>query len=51
MELIEELSKETGWSEEEVMDEIKNLDKEPSTLVYKRLFEEYYKEALKLNLS
>ena len=50
MELIEELSKETGWSEEEVMDEIKNLDKEPSTLVnkYKRLFEEYYKEAKEL---
>jgi len=50
MEWIDELSKETGWSEEEVMDEIKNLDKDPSTLVnkYKRLFEEYYKEAKEL---
>jgi len=50
MELIVELSKETGWSVDAVMDEIKNLDKEPPSLAnkYKRLFEEYYKEAKEL---
>jgi len=50
MEWIDELSKETGWSADAVMDEIKNLDKEPSTRVerYQKLFEEYYKEAKEL---
>ena len=47
---INELSKEIGWSLDDVMDEIKNLDKEPSTQEerYKQLFEKYYQEALKL---
>ena len=44
------LSKETGWSVEDIMDEIKNLDKKPSSQAekYKQLFEKYYEEALKL---
>jgi len=47
---IDELSKETGWSVDAVMDEIKNLDKEPSTRVekYQKIFDEYYKEAKEL---
>ena len=50
MDWIDELSKETGWSVDAVMDEIKNLDKEPSTRIekYQKLFEEYYKEAKEL---
>lgn len=47
---INELSKEIGWSAEDTMDEIKNLDKEPSSQIerYRQLFEKYYNEALKL---
>jgi len=47
---INELSKEIGWSAEDAMDEIKNLDKEPSSQIerYRQLFEKYYNEALKL---
>ena len=47
---INELSKEIGWSVDDVMDEIKNLDKEPSSQAekYRQLFEKYYEEALKL---
>jgi len=50
MEWIEEISKETGWSVDAVMDEIKNLDKEPSSSLetYQKLFDEYYKEAKEL---
>jgi len=50
MEWIDELSKEIGWSADAVMDEIKNLDKEPSSRVekYQKIFEEYYKEAKEL---
>ena len=50
MEWIDELSKEIGWKADAVMDEIKNLDKEPSSRVekYQKLFEEYYKEAKEL---
>jgi len=50
MEWIDELSKETGCSVDAVMDEIKNLDKEPSTRVekYQKIFDEYYKEAKEL---
>jgi len=48
--LIDELSKETGWSVEDIMDEIKDLDKEPSSLVnkYQKLFEKYFNESLEL---
>jgi len=37
-------------SAEDTMDEIKNLDKEPSSQIerYRQLFEKYYNEALKL---
>jgi len=47
---IDELSKETGWSVDDVVDEIKNLDKEPFTRVekYQKIFDEYYKEAKEL---
>ena len=50
MEWIDELSKELGWSVDAVMDEIKNLDKEPSTRVerYQKIFDEYYREAKEL---
>jgi len=50
LQLIDELSKETGWSVEDIMDEIKDLDKEPSTSVdkYQKLFEKYFNEALEL---
>ena len=50
MDWIDELSKETGWSVDAVMDEIKNLDKEPSSRVekYQKTFDEYYKEAKEL---
>jgi len=47
---IDEISKETGWGVEDVMDEIKDLDKSPLMLVdkYQRLFEKYFKEAFEL---
>jgi len=50
MDWIEEISKETGWSPDAVMDEIKNFDKEPSSRVekYQKTFDEYYKEAKEL---
>jgi len=50
LQLIDELSKETGWSVKDIMDEIKDLDKEPSTSVdkYQKLFEKYFNEALEL---
>jgi len=39
---IKELVEATGWSVEDVMDEIKNLDKDPSTRVgkYQKIFED-----------
>jgi len=50
MEWIEEISKESGWSVDDVVDEIKNADKEPSSRIeiYQRMFEEYYNEAKEL---
>ncbi|QXJ32094.1 PaREP1 family protein [Saccharolobus shibatae] len=48
--LIKSLSYETGWSRDDIMDEIKNLDKDPRQRIeiYKKIFEEYYEEAIKL---
>ena len=50
LQIIDELSKETGWSVEDIMNEIKDLDMEPSSLVdkYQKLFEKYLNEALEL---
>jgi len=47
---IEEISKEAGWSVGDVIDEIRNVDKEPSSHIekYQRMFEEYYSEAKEL---
>jgi len=47
---IKELVEETGWSVDEVMDEIKNLDKDPSTRVdkYQKIFEDCYMKAKEL---
>jgi len=43
---IEEISKESGWSMDDVVDEIKNVDKAPSSRIekYQKMFEEYYNE-------
>ena len=50
LQLIDELCKETGWTAKDIMDEIKDLDKEPLTLVdkYQKLLEKYFNEALEL---
>jgi len=42
------LSKATGWSLEDVMDENKNLDKDPSTCVgkYQKIFEDCLLKAI-----
>jgi len=47
---IKELVEETGWSVEDVMDEIKNLDKDPSTRVgkYQKIFEDCLLKAKEL---
>ena len=47
---IEEISKESGWSVDDVVDEIKNIDIEPSSRIekYQKMFEEYYSEAKEL---
>jgi len=47
---IDEISKETGWSVEDVMDEIRDLNKSPLMLVdkYQKSFEKYFKEAFEL---
>jgi len=44
---IEEISKESGWSVDDVVDEIKNVDKALSSRIekYQKMFEEYYNEA------
>jgi len=49
-EWIEEISKESGWSVDDVVDEIKNADKEPSSRIekYQKMFGEYYNEAKEL---
>lgn len=41
-EWIKEISKESGWSMDNVIDEIKNADKEPSSRIekYQKMFEE-----------
>jgi len=47
---IKELIEETGWNKEEVIDEIKNLDKDPSTCIefYRKIFEDCYMKAKEL---
>jgi len=45
---IKELAAASGWSTDDIVDELKNLDADPSERVerYRALFEDYYKEAL-----
>jgi hypothetical protein len=47
---LKELANETGWDEDEVIEELKNIFTDPSTRTgkYKELSEKYYQEAFKL---
>ncbi|RLE75088.1 MAG: hypothetical protein DRJ44_06425 [Thermoprotei archaeon] len=47
---IEELAKAGGWNREDVVEDLKHIDRAPSERVdrYRELFEKYFREALKL---
>ncbi len=46
---INELAEATGWSEDDIVDDLRNIDVDPSGRAekYKELFERYYAEAKK----
>ncbi len=47
---IEELAKAGGWNREDIVEDLKHIDCDPSERVdrYRELFEKYFREALKL---
>ncbi|RLE64625.1 MAG: hypothetical protein DRJ47_07150 [Thermoprotei archaeon] len=47
---LKELAEATGWEKNDVVEELKNIDADPSERVerYRELFEKYYSEALEL---
>jgi len=47
---LRELVEATGWSFEDIVDDLRNVWRDPSERVdkYRSMFEEYYKEALEL---